>query len=114
MIVLRHRRHRPKLHALHAGFIMTQITIRRLDRSTVEKLKKRAAAAGRSMEEEIRNILSDAVEDDGLAQRLAWLKEMRELRQRIFGDKVLPDSTPIIRRMRAKRTRQIKKWALPQ
>jgi len=93
---------------------MTQITIRRLDRSTVEKLKKRAAAAGRSMEEEIRNILSDAVEDDGLAQRLAWLKEMRELRQRIFGDKVLPDSTPIIRRMRAKRTRQIKKWALPQ
>jgi len=88
---------------------MTQITIRRLDPLIIEKLKKRAADTGCSMEEEIRNILSDAVEHDGLARRLAWLKEMRELRQRIFGDKVFPDSTPIIRRMRPERTRQIKK-----
>jgi plasmid stability protein len=90
---------------------MTQITVRKLDPVTIESLKRRAAASGRSMEEEVRKIISDAVGDEQLRRQRIWLKEMQELRQRIFGDKFLPDSTPIIRRMRADRTRQQEAWA---
>jgi plasmid stability protein len=93
---------------------MTQITIRRLDPLVIEGLKKRAANAGRSMEEEARKILSQAVIDDQLEHQRAWLKEMDKVRTRLFGDKVFPDSTPLIRRMRQERTRQIKGWALPR
>jgi plasmid stability protein len=48
---------------------MTQLTIRRLAPSVIEALKKRANAAGRSMEEEARTILSDAVLDRQLANQ---------------------------------------------
>jgi plasmid stability protein len=92
---------------------MTQITVRKLDPATIESLKRRAAASGHSMEEEVRKIINDAVGDDQLRRQRIWLKEMQELRQQIFGAKVLPDSTPIIRRMRADRTRQQDAWALP-
>jgi antitoxin FitA len=40
---------------------MTQLTIRRLDQTVIDGLKKRAAAAGHSMEEEARNILREAI-----------------------------------------------------
>ncbi len=92
---------------------MTQITIRRLDPVVIEGLKKRAAGAGRSMEEEARRILSEAVADDQLERQRAWLKDMDKVRRRIFGDKVFPDSSEEIRRMREERTRYIKEWALP-
>lgn len=92
---------------------MTQITIRRLDPVIIAGLKKRAAGAGRSMEEEARQILSEAVIDDQLERQRAWLKDMDKVRRRIFGDKVFPDSSGEFRRMRDERTRTIEEWALP-
>jgi plasmid stability protein len=92
---------------------MTQITIRRLDPAVIEGLKKRAAEAGRSMEEEARKILSEAVAEQRLVRQRAWLKEMDRVQRRLFGDKVFPDSRGEFRRMRDERTRQIEEWALP-
>ena len=92
---------------------MTQLTIRRLDPLVVEKLKKRAAAAGRSMEEEARQILSETVREDQLARQRAWLKEMEATRRELFGDRVFPDSSSLFSEMREERTRQIEEWALP-
>jgi plasmid stability protein len=69
------------LHALHAPTDMTQLTIRRLDPSVIDGLKKRAAEAGRSMEEEARRILSDAVLDTQIAHQRAWLREMETRRR---------------------------------
>jgi plasmid stability protein len=93
---------------------MTQITIRRLDPGIIEGLKKRAAAAGRSMEEEARTILSNTVLEEQLARQRAWVEEMRKLQREIFGERVFPDSSGEFRKMRDKRTRQIEEWALPK
>lgn len=91
---------------------MSQITIRRLDPGVIDALKKRAASAGRSMEEEARTILSDAVLAEKLARQRAWVKSMQALHKRLYGDKVFPDSTHLFREMRDARTRQIEEWAL--
>jgi plasmid stability protein len=93
---------------------MSQITIRKLDPSTIEGLKTRAAAAGRSMEEEARTILSEAVLAEGLARQRAGLKQLIATRDAIFGDRVFPDSSGEFRKMRDKRTKQIEEWALPR
>lgn len=92
---------------------MTQITIRRLDPVVIDGLKKRAANAGRSMEEEARKILSEAVGDDQLERQRAWLKEMAKVRRKLFGDKVFSDSTPLIRRMRKERTQHLARLTAP-
>jgi plasmid stability protein len=86
---------------------MTQITIRRLDPVVIDGLKKRAAEAGRSMEEEARRILSDAVFDRQIARQRAWLEDMKKTQREMFGDKVFPDSSGEFRKMRDERTRQI-------
>ncbi len=93
---------------------MTQLTIRRLDPTVIERLKKRAAAAGRSMEEEARQILSETVLEEQLARQRAWLKEMEATRRELFGDRVFPDSSDLFREMRDERTRQIEEWAVPK
>jgi plasmid stability protein len=89
---------------------MTQLTIRRLNQSVIDGLKKRAAAAGRSMEEEARTILSEAIVDDQLERQRAWADRMKAKRHELFGDKVFSDSTEIIRRMRDDRTRVNASW----
>jgi plasmid stability protein len=91
---------------------MSQLTIRRLAPTVIEGLKKRAAAAGRSMEEEARTILSDAIVDQQLAHQRAWVKEMKAKHKRLYGEKVFPDSNSLFREMRDERTRQIEEWAL--
>jgi plasmid stability protein len=93
---------------------MTQITIRKLDKITIDGLKKRAAAAGRSMEEEARQILSEAVHGGQLARQRAWLKKMEAKRRELFGDRIFPDSSSLFSEMREERTRQIEEWALPK
>jgi plasmid stability protein len=93
---------------------MTQITIRRLDKLVIDRLKKRAAAAGRSMEEEARTILSEAVHDEQLTRQREWLKKIQGKRKELFGEKVFPDSSDEFRKMREERTRQIEEWALPR
>ncbi len=55
---------------------MAQLVVRNLDDAVKEKLRRRAAAHGRSMEEEVRAILRDAVKDEarlkpGLGTRIA-------------------------------------------
>jgi plasmid stability protein len=93
---------------------MSQLTIRRLAPTVIEGLKKRATAAGRSMEEEARTILSDAISDQQLARQRAWVKEMKVKRRELFGDQVFSDSSELFREMRDERTRQIEEWALPK
>ena len=89
---------------------MTQLTIRRLNQTVIDGLKKRAAAAGRSMEEEARTILSEAVVDDQLERQRAWADRMKAKRHALFGDTVFSDSTDIIRQMRDDRTRVNASW----
>ena len=49
---------------------MASITIRNLDDEVKTKLRVRAATNGRSMEEEVRTILREAVEREGLEKGL--------------------------------------------
>lgn len=79
---------------------MARITIRGLEPSVVAALKTRAATAGHSMEQEARTILTNAVENEQLARQRAALKKLAAMRKKIFGDKVFPDSTPLICAMR--------------
>jgi antitoxin FitA len=44
---------------------MAQLIVRNLDDSVKRKLQRRAARHGRSMEEEVRDILRDAVRNEG-------------------------------------------------
>ena len=76
---------------------MGAITVRKLDEAVIEKIKERARIAGRSMEEEVRTVLTEST------QRLSpteWVERMRRRRKELFGDRVFPDSTPLIREMR--------------
>ena len=43
---------------------MAQLIVRKLDETVKRKLKRRAVANGRSLEEEVRQILRDAVKDE--------------------------------------------------
>jgi len=47
----------------------TQILVRNLEDTVKRKLQRRAARHGRSMEEEIRDILRDAVKDEGRTRK---------------------------------------------
>lgn len=93
---------------------MTQITIRRLDPLVVEGLRKRATSAGHSMEEEVRNILSETVLDAAIERQRLGLKRLEATRKAIFGNRVLPDSSGEIRRMRDERTRHLANLASPR
>lgn len=78
---------------------MAQITIRQLDDALVARLRKRAAASGRSMEQEVREILAAACADQ--------MEVVARLRQRhaSYGGRVFSDSADLIREMRDERTR---------
>jgi plasmid stability protein len=92
---------------------VTQLTIRRLDQAVIDGLKKRAATAGHSMEEEARRILSEAMGhalEDRLARRRAWVARIEAKRKQLLGDSTFSDSTEIIRRMRDERTAVNASW----
>ena len=80
---------------------MGAITIRRLDDEVVARLKLRAKAAGRSMEEEARQILTNAA---GAPHRLSGqdaVEHFRKLRARINGGVPLAvSSLEILREIR--------------
>ena len=57
---------------------MANITVRNLDDQVQQRLKRRAAEHGRSMEAEARSILTAALTRGGLA--LSWVEAMSELR----------------------------------
>jgi antitoxin FitA len=71
---------------------MAQLVVRNLDEEVKTKLRRRAAAHGRSMEEEVRAILRDAVKEEmrptgGLGTEIAALFRGIGLRQ----DEELPE-----------------------
>jgi len=79
---------------------MGAITIRKLDDEVVARLKLRAKAAGRSMEEEARQILTDAATSRRLSGQEA-VEHFRKLRARINGGVPLPvSSLEILREIR--------------
>jgi plasmid stability protein len=76
---------------------MADVKIRNLDDWVLNSHRARAQAAGRSVEEELRNVLTEAA----LAARRKAADELRTLREEMrakYG--VLPDSTPGIREER--------------
>lgn len=73
---------------------MADVKIRKLDDWVLEAHRARAQAAGRSVEEELRRVLTEAV----LAERRAVvvrLRRIREQQRERYG--TFPDSTPEIR-----------------
>jgi plasmid stability protein len=48
---------------------MAQVIVRNLEDAVKRKLQRRAARHGRSMEEEVRDILRNAVKDEGRSER---------------------------------------------
>jgi antitoxin FitA len=67
---------------------MAQLVVRKIDDDVKERLRQRAARHGRSMEEEVRVILSEAVAEDApsteglgtrIARNFAWLDEPFEV-----------------------------------
>lgn len=78
---------------------MAQITIRQLDDALVARLRKRAAAAGRSMEQEVREILATACADQ------SEIVERLKQRHASYGGRTFSDSADIVREMRDQRAR---------
>jgi len=74
---------------------MASIVVRKLDEAVVERLKRRAAANGRSLEAEVRLILEDAANSRQLDMATAR-KRIEELSKRFEG-RDFPDSVEIIR-----------------
>ena len=76
---------------------MARITIRQLNDAVVARLRERAAAAGRSMEQEVREILTASCTD--AAQVLSRMRH----RQAAYGDRRFSDSADLVRAMRDQR-----------
>lgn len=55
---------------------MAQVLVRNLDETTVERLRRRAAAHGRSLEQELREVLVEAARPT-FAEALAAADELR-------------------------------------
>jgi antitoxin FitA len=77
---------------------MAQLTIRQLDDVVAARLRERAAAAGHSMEQEVREILSAACADPEAV--------LARLRSRLasYGDRRFSDSGELVRAMRDERS----------
>ena len=84
---------------------MAAITIRKLDKSVVDALKRRAAAAGRSMEEEARQALIDATQA-GKPSKDEVFARMRALSAKV-GRIGGPSAVEIIRQQRDERTKRL-------
>lgn len=79
---------------------MGNLSIRNLDDTVIERLKSRATANRRSMEEEVRVIVSEAVKPS----RDEWLRDVRDI-QRHYRERgiLFEDSTTLIREDRDRR-----------
>lgn len=79
---------------------MAQVLIRGLDEKTVEKLKEVAKSNGRSLQAELRELLSQRAL---VADRLAAAEEARRIREKLKkwkGRRPGPDSTDLVRELR--------------
>lgn len=77
---------------------MPDLLVRNLDEDTVARLKARAAAAGRSLQSELKTILEQQVSPD----RDALLLRLDEIRDSYRG-RDLTDSADLIRELRDER-----------
>jgi plasmid stability protein len=76
---------------------MADVKIRRLDDWVVESFRARARQAGRSLEEELRQLLTETARE----RRRRFVAELDDLNAKLrekYGE--LPDSTPLIREER--------------
>jgi plasmid stability protein len=83
--------------AQHRSTAMADVKIRKLDDWVVASFRARAKHAGRSLEEELRQFLTEAARE----RRQRFIAELDELNARLrekYGE--LPDSTPLIREER--------------
>jgi plasmid stability protein len=90
---------------------MWQMTVRHLDPAVVQGLKIRAAAAGRSLEDEVRTILSDTVLKPQVGPPSAWAKEMHSKRREFSGGSVFAGSAAVFSTIRSGRSRPADEWA---
>ena len=73
---------------------MNAITIRKLPDGAKQRLRMRAAAHGRSMEAEAREILVDALSNTSRAD-LSWIEQLIEIGDRMGGvDLETPEDQP--------------------
>ena len=72
---------------------MATITVRNLDDTILAQLKRRAEANGRSLEAEVRQILAQASKPTLAESR----ERLARFRRQHFGDRVLSDSSPLLR-----------------
>lgn len=85
---------------------MGMITVRNVDDSLLQALEQRATAAGRTVEDEVRWILAQALDPAHDASRQAFIELMRQ-RRASYGDRIFPDSAEIIREMRDERSNEV-------
>lgn len=71
---------------------MGEVLIRGLDRTLVERLKRRARESRRSLQAEVKGILEQAASADTASARRLAAQIRRKLRGRTFGD-----STTLVR-----------------
>lgn len=69
---------------------MAQLLVRNIENSVKTKLQRRAKRNGRSMEEEVREILRDATKDEGKAQK-GLGTEIAELFRGIGWEEGIPE-----------------------
>jgi plasmid stability protein len=84
------------------------ITVRKLDDYIIDALKRRAAENGRSMEEEARRVLVQAVGSEQLQEQRKFVTRMRDPAVQALlpkGNGI--DSVEIIREMREERDQQL-------
>jgi antitoxin FitA len=73
---------------------MSAITIRKLPDGAKQRLRMRAAAHGRSMEAEAREILMDALSNTSRAD-VSWIEQLIEIGDRMGGvDLEIPEDRP--------------------
>jgi plasmid stability protein len=75
--------------------IVAQVVIRNIDDEAIQRLKARAARKGRSLEHELRTIITAAA----VAERSEFRARAAQLRQQLAGRRH-SDSTELIRRDR--------------
>jgi len=81
---------------------MANLHIRNVPDTVVRKLKKRAEGAGRSLQEEVRQILDFYARFD----QVQFIEDSRRIRERLKSQSAQwPDSTTLIRKAREARTR---------
>ena len=87
------------LNVIYKAETMTNLTIRNVDEAQVERLRQRAARNNRSLEAELRQLITDAAARPTIEELLALADKVAAM----TPDVPQTDSTEIIRQMRDER-----------